>query len=1292
MAWGAAGSSVHLSGASGREWSLTFGRALGTSRGAVSVHVVDAVPTSGAGGGDPPQQLVAKRVSVPAVDDVEPLVDEAATWRKASVASPLVLELVDVFVDRNPDAPSITFLSQLATPHKASKSKKAAAAAPPALPATAVAAVCRDVTAALLNMPGGEAHGNVAVDTVFLAGDGGKSATAAGAILGGFGPKRVAILAANPELSEADDVYDVGVLLGALAMGRAPKVVAAAIAGGELPEDLSPELAAALVAAVGPPSGRPSMLQLRDAAGGGGALGGATGGKREAKREAKRAAAAAAAAAASAGHGNGGGGGSGGNAGNSGNNGESPALSALMDKLRSGAPTAAADTHTARTSLFAPNTPLPPPLAGHPADGDDGMDPFGMPSRRRSSRPLDGLDAAVTRLTDGNVRAGGTDPRAYATVLSSVRDGGRGEDVFTALFRRPLSKDPVAALQSLTLVHRLLLEAGDDSLLGLVRHNDAFLAWASDSWSREMVEGVADPDAAHPLAYLFAGGEIADYSAFLRRKARFHMLAAFSFTGGWAVTLSGETSLTGRRRKVLTGVADLADSMVDLSARLVAIGGEPREVARAAAATLAVEATGSLAAAVALVSGVDDPVTRGKMVDPFDRCYAGTREVLSVAAAGAPLLPAAVRGLSLDASPPDVTLAEVDTAAERAAAKEARRAARAAAKEQERMARAAEKEAAKAAKAAAKAGIKAAAAAAAAAEAEAKIDRSVGDLVGIGEERAPEAPPAPDRPAPGMSDIHALATAFGASPATLEAIANQGKYLALPAPPGQEGGDRGEYDDEDGELDYPGAGGGGGGGGYQGGGRPRNADGRGYLGLRAKAPASTALVVAGGQSMSGLRPHPAFCHCAVCEAADALAAQAALAGGGGGGRRSGSESDGSDHQDRRRRGGGRRRHDRSSSEEASDSDSDDSAADYRERRRAGRRDRRRRSWDSVEEEEADHRGRSGYSSPEDDHRRRLDEPYNGGLPLQGPADATGHDRAGRAGDRDGHGGGVGGGRRKNNKDAKAHKAAPIVEVVVRRLRTGEKLGAGAFGEVFKGTYQDEPVAIKRLSATLANNPAAVEAFRAEVGVLFSLRHPHVLKVVAARTTPPDPMVLTEFMSRGTLFDVLHKARVAPTWPVVKRILSHVAAGMAYLHSQSLVHRDLKSANVLLDASFTAKVSDFGLTTAVATAAGESAAGGLCGTLQYLAPEVLAAVAPHTPASDVYAYGVLMWELIARTPPYLGEDPHVVAGRVVDEGYRPPPAPNCLQLYRDLMVRCWAQAAAARPTFAEVVTVLAKAPG
>lgn len=869
--------------------------------------------------------------------------------------------------------------------------------------------------------------------------------------------------------------------------------------------------------------------------------------------------------------------------------------------------------------------------------------------------------------------------------------------MFTALFRRPLSKDPVAALQSLTLVHRLLLEAGDDSLLGLVRHNDAFLAWAADSWSREKVEGVADPDAAHPLAYLFAGGEIADYSAFLRRKARFHMLAAFSFTGGWAVTPSGETSLTGRRRKVLTGVADLADSMAGLSSRLAAVGGEPREVARAAAATLAVEATGSLAAAVALVAGVDDTVTRAKMVDPFDRCYAGAREVLGAAAVGVPLLPPPVRALSLEPSPPDVTLEEVDTAAERAAAKEARRAARAAAKEQERIARAAEKEAAKAAKAAAKAGIKAAAAAAAAAEAEAKVDRSVGDLVGIGEERAPEAPPAPDRPAPGMSDIHALATAFGASPVTLEAIANQGKYLALPAPPGQEGGDRGEYDDEDGEVDYPGAGSGGGGGGYQGGGRPRNADGRGYLGLRAKAPASTALVVAGGQSMPGLRPHPAFCHCAVCEAADALAAQAALSGGGGGGRCSGSESDGSDRRDRRRRGGGRRRHDRSSSEEESDSGSDDSAADYQERRRSGRRDRRRRSWDSVEEEEADRRGRGGYSSPEDERRGRLNESYNGGFPSQGPGDATGHDRAAPipssgAGDRGGHGGGAGGGGRQGNKGAKASKAAPIVEVVVRRLRTGEKLGVGAFGEVFKGTYQDEPVAIKKLSATLANNAAAVEAFRAEVGVLFSLRHPHVLKVVAARTTPPDPMVLTEFMSRGTLFDVLHKARVAPTWPVVKRILSHVAAGMAYLHSQSLVHRDLKSANVLLDASFTAKVSDFGLTTAVATAAGESAAGGLCGTLQYLAPEVLAAVAPHTPASDVYAYGVLMWELVARTPPYLGEDPHVVAGRVVDEGYRPPPAPNCLQLYRDLMVRCWAQAAAARPTFAQVVAVLAKAPG
>eukprot|EP00168_Porphyra_purpurea_P018399 TRINITY_DN6839_c0_g2_i1.p3 TRINITY_DN6839_c0_g2~~TRINITY_DN6839_c0_g2_i1.p3 ORF type:complete len:272 (+),score=108.01 TRINITY_DN6839_c0_g2_i1:228-1043(+) len=269
MAWGAAGGTLQLPGASGRQWALTFVRTLGAARGPVSVHVVDAAPAGGAGG-DAPRQLVAKRVVVPAVDDVEPLVDEAATWRKASVASSTVLELVDVFVDRTPAAPSITFLSVLATPRKAGKSsKKAAAAAPPALPAAAVAAVGRDVAAALGAMPGGAPHGNVAVDTVFLVGGGPKNTDATGAVLGGFGPTRVAVAAANPGLTEADDVYDLGVLLAALATGRAPAVAAAAVAGGELPDDLPPELASALARAVGPATGRPSLAQLREAAGGG---------------------------------------------------------------------------------------------------------------------------------------------------------------------------------------------------------------------------------------------------------------------------------------------------------------------------------------------------------------------------------------------------------------------------------------------------------------------------------------------------------------------------------------------------------------------------------------------------------------------------------------------------------------------------------------------------------------------------------------------------------------------------------------------------------------------------------------------------------------------------------------------------------------------------------------------------------------------------------------------------------------------------------------------------------------
>ncbi|RLO07836.1 hypothetical protein DYB28_008786, partial [Aphanomyces astaci] len=144
-------------------------------------------------------------------------------------------------------------------------------------------------------------------------------------------------------------------------------------------------------------------------------------------------------------------------------------------------------------------------------------------------------------------------------------------------------------------------------------------------------------------------------------------------------------------------------------------------------------------------------------------------------------------------------------------------------------------------------------------------------------------------------------------------------------------------------------------------------------------------------------------------------------------------------------------------------------------------------------------------------------------------------------------------------------------------------------------------------------------------------------------------------------------------------------GMNYLHLCNIMHRDLKSANVLLDVFGTVKISDFGLS-CVLEAGTSSDLTAETGTYRWMAPEVIGHE-PYSAKADVYSFGVILWEMIGKDQPFKGMTPIQAAFAVARQSLRPAfpdVTPSCL---RTLVNRCWHQNPADRPTFAAILDML-----
>jgi hypothetical protein len=245
---------------------------------------------------------------------------------------------------------------------------------------------------------------------------------------------------------------------------------------------------------------------------------------------------------------------------------------------------------------------------------------------------------------------------------------------------------------------------------------------------------------------------------------------------------------------------------------------------------------------------------------------------------------------------------------------------------------------------------------------------------------------------------------------------------------------------------------------------------------------------------------------------------------------------------------------------------------------------------------------------------------------------------------------------------------------------GERIGSGGFSVVYEAVYKKtgEKVALKELTAENFGYRAVVD-LRRELNTICILSHPNIIKLIGVTLTPPF-CIATELMTKGTLYDYIHSPKCSPT-KLMKYALE-TARGIEYMHANGLIHRDIKSPNVLISKDDRAVLSDFGLSRYISSEMSYE-----IGTIQWMAPEVMKSTGTtYTIAADVYAFGIMLWEMAAKSIPY-SELTFLQIAFFVNDGGRPEIPKETPESMTRLIKRCWHQNPSCRPSMSQVRALL-----
>uniref|UniRef100_A0A8C9VCL6 Tyrosine-protein kinase n=1 Tax=Scleropages formosus TaxID=113540 RepID=A0A8C9VCL6_SCLFO len=263
----------------------------------------------------------------------------------------------------------------------------------------------------------------------------------------------------------------------------------------------------------------------------------------------------------------------------------------------------------------------------------------------------------------------------------------------------------------------------------------------------------------------------------------------------------------------------------------------------------------------------------------------------------------------------------------------------------------------------------------------------------------------------------------------------------------------------------------------------------------------------------------------------------------------------------------------------------------------------------------------------------------------------------------------------NNSPETVGLAHDAWEIARESLVLELKLGAGCFAEVWFGTWNGTTkVAVK----TLKPGTMSPESFLEEAQIMKKLRHDKLVQLYAVVSEEPI-YIVTEYMGKGSLLEFLKDGEGrALKLPNLVDMAAQVAAGMAYIERMNYIHRDLRSANILVGDSLVCKIADFGLARLIEDNE-YTARQGAKFPIKWTAPEA-ALYGKFTIKSDVWSFGILLTELVTKgRVPYPGMNNREVLEQV-ERGYRMPCPQDCPSSLHELMLQCWKKDPEERPTF------------
>ncbi|CAM8949184.1 unnamed protein product [Rhodiola kirilowii] len=277
------------------------------------------------------------------------------------------------------------------------------------------------------------------------------------------------------------------------------------------------------------------------------------------------------------------------------------------------------------------------------------------------------------------------------------------------------------------------------------------------------------------------------------------------------------------------------------------------------------------------------------------------------------------------------------------------------------------------------------------------------------------------------------------------------------------------------------------------------------------------------------------------------------------------------------------------------------------------------------------------------------------------------------------------------------------EIDLLKLELRYMIARGTYGTVYRATYDSQDVAVKLLDwgddDDSVSTAALRSAFRQEVAVWQKLDHPNVTRFVGASMGAVNDsssqvafpartcFVVVEYLPGGTLKQFLiRNFRKKLPYKTVILLALHLSRGLSYLHSKKIVHRDVKTENMLLADSKqqTLKIADFGVARVEAQNPCEMT--GETGTLGYMAPEVLQGK-PYNRRCDVYSFGICLWEIYCCDMPYPNLSEIAISSAVVQQNLRPEIPRCCPKPLANIMRKCWDANHEKRPDMDEVVRLL-----